>query len=274
MILRGPGVKTEHYDHRDLAVYHEIGHKGELMLPGYKYMETSTELYEVFGGEIDWLYDMQGIFSFTNELFTSSDFFHRKSEGSFFGKPEDQRQFEKYLLLSDGVVPWHEVDHPQFGKIEVGGAKKNWVRQPPSFMLEEECHRNMAFTLYHADEMPQVAIDSVKVKPLDGKLFEVTATIVNRKLTPTRAAVDVKNKLTPPDRVTLEGKGAKVIAGLEADNLLFDNPHEQKREPATMRLDTIPGMKAVYVRWLVEGAGPYTVTVATTKGGTAKRVTD
>ncbi len=136
MILRGPGVKTEHYDGRDLAVYNELGHKGEMMLPGYKYMETSTELYEVFGGELDWLHNMQGIFAFTNELFTSSDLFHRKSEGGFFGKAEDLRQFDKYLLLSEGTVPWHEVDHPQFGKIEVGGAKKSWVRQPPSFMLE------------------------------------------------------------------------------------------------------------------------------------------
>jgi hypothetical protein len=268
--LRGPGVKSEHYDQRDLGVYNEIGRKGELMLPGYKYMETSTELYEVFGGEFDWLYNMQGIFAFTNELFTSADLFHRKSEGGSFGKPEDLRQFDKYLLLSDGVVPWHEVDHPQFGKIEVGGTKKSWVRQPPSFMLEEECHRNMAFTLYHADEMPQVAIDSIGVKPREGNLFEVTATIVNRKLTPTRAAVDVKNKLTPPDRAMLTGKDARVIASLVADNLLFENPREQKREPADVRVDTIPGMKAVYVRWLVEGPGPYTVTVKTTKGGTVR----
>ena len=62
------------------------------------------------------------------------------------------------MLLGDGFVPWHEVDHPQYGKIEVGGFKKNWVRQPPSFLLEEECHRNMAFTLYHADQMPLVKI--------------------------------------------------------------------------------------------------------------------
>ena len=65
-----------------------------------------------------------------------------------------------------------------------------------------------------------------------------------------------------------------MIAGLEADNLLFEHPHEQKREPAAMRLDTIPGMKAVYVRWLVEGAGPYTVTIQSTKGGTAQRTSN
>jgi murein tripeptide amidase MpaA len=271
MILRGPGVKAEHYDQADLAVYNEFGRKGELLLPGYKYMEASTELYELFGGEFDWLYNMQGVFAFTNELFTPFNFFRHKAEGVGFGKPEEQRQFEKYLLLSDGVVPWHAVDHPQYGKIEVGGLKKNWLRQPPSFLLEEECHRNMAFTLFHADQMPQVAVDSIVVKPLTDNLFEVTATIVNRKLTPTRSAVDVKNKLSPPDRISLEGQGVQVVAGLVADNLLFENPREQKRSPATLRVDTIPGMKPVYVRWVVSGRGPYTVRAQTAKGGAAER---
>ena len=33
-------------------------------------------------------------------------------------------------------------------------------------------------------------------------------------------------------------------------------------------------MKAVYARWLVEGAGPYTVTVQSTKGGSATRTSE
>ena len=33
----------------------------------------------------------------------------------------------------------------------------------------------------------------------------------------------------------------------------------------------VPGMGAVYVRWLVEGAGPYQVRVVSPKGGTASR---
>ena len=41
---------------------------------------------------------------------------------------EDEAAFLKYVLLNDGVVKWHEFDHPQFGKIELGGTKKNWGR--------------------------------------------------------------------------------------------------------------------------------------------------
>jgi len=57
------------------------------------------------------------------------------------------------VLLGDGFVPWQEYDHPTYGKIEIGGRKKEWGRIPPSFLLEEELHRNMAFALYHAGMM-------------------------------------------------------------------------------------------------------------------------
>ena len=45
---------------------------------------------------------------------------------------------------------------------------------------------------------------------------------------------------------------------------------EQKRQPEKMRIDTIPGMGAVHVRWLVRGEGPYTVSVRSVKGGSAR----
>ncbi len=271
MILRGPGVKEDRFEGEDLAVYDEIGRRGEQILPGYKYMNVAEDLYVVYGGEIDWLHQMQGVFTFTNELFTPFNFFRKQSDEGFFGRQEDQKAFEKYVLLGDGAVRWHEVDHPTYGKIEVGGLKKNWVRQPPSFLLEEECHRNMAFTLYHADQLPRVKVQSVEVKSLGAGLSEVTATVTNERLQPTHSAGDVKNKITPPDIVSIEGKDLKVIAGMQSEEKFFERPKEQKRDPAKMKIDSIPGMKAVYIRWIVEGAGPYTVTVKSVKGGIAEK---
>ena len=273
IIFRGPGEKGVHWDGGDVAVYDAIGKTGESMLPGYRYTDIANGLYQVYGGSVDWLYSMQGIYAFTNELFTPFNFFRQKSgeksDDGFFGSEAIQARFNKYLLFGEGLVPWHEVNHPQFGKIEVGGFKKTWLRQPPSFLLEEECHRNMAFTLYHADQMPQVAIDSIEVEPLGAGLAQVTATVANKKLTPTRAAVDVKNRITPPDRVSIAGENVKIIAALTADGPRFDKPSEQKHKPAEVRIPTIHGMQAVYVRWIIEGAGPYQVSVRSAKGGVA-----
>lgn len=117
--------------------------------------------------------------------------------------------------------------------------------------------------------MPQVAVDSISAQPLDGGLTQVTAVIVNRKLTPTRAAVDVKNKISPSDRIRISGDNLKVIAGLSSGHPRFDKPLEQKRKPEELRIPTIGGMKAVYVRWIVAGAGPYQVTIRSAKGGVA-----
>ncbi|MCH8045338.1 MAG: peptidase M14 [Planctomycetes bacterium] len=267
MILYGPGVKGEKNQPADQAVYDAIAAKGEMMLPGYRKLNIANDLYEVYGGELDWLHGMQGVFGFTNELFTGFNFFRKGSPSR-----EDQRRFNRYLLLGEGLVEWHEVEHPQYGKIEVGGLKKNWLRQPPSFLLEEECHRNMAFTLYHADQMPQVAVSDVQVKQLGGGLHEVTATVVNHKLTPTHSAHDVMHKITRPDLVSIAGKDLKVITALVSDDPLLRRAGEQKRNPGVVRLKTVRGMRAVYVRWLVKGAGPYTVTVNSVKGGVGSRI--
>ncbi len=272
MILRGPGDnKDRSYDAADISVYDQIAKKGEMMLPGYRYLVIGTQLYEVYGGLIDWFYAMQGIYTYTNELFTPFNYFRQASTEGFFGASEERHRFNKYLLFEDGFVPWKEVDHPTFGKIEVGGFKKNWTRQPPSFLLEEECHRNMAFTLYHADQMPMVKVQSITSKPLAGGLIEVTAAIQNTRITPTHASVDVKNRITPEDVVTLSAANVKIIVGMKSTDRFFNRFEEQKREPQAVKLRNIGGNDVVYVRWLVQGAGPYAVKVVSIKGGTDEK---
>lgn len=274
MILRPPGGVEETLQGEDIKVYDALGKRGEEILPGYRYMITGKDLYEVFGGSIDWMFQMRGAYTFTNELFTPFNYFRKSGHDGFFGSDEVRANFDKYLLLGEATVKWHEVDHPQYGKVEVGGMKKSWMRQPPSFLLEEECHRNMAFTLFHADQMALVNVQDVETKELGDSLFEVTAIIENPKLCPTHSAHDVKSKITPPDEVSLTGDKVNVLTALVSSERFFREPREQKREPATVKLDSIGGHSVTYVRWLVEGAGPYEVKVKTVKGGMANKASD
>lgn len=264
MILRGPGDDGDRYNSRDVAVYDAIAAKGEQMLPDYEYLVCSTGLYNVRGGEFDWFFSMRGIFSFTNELFAPENYFRRQPKD----RRESERKFNELLLLGQGTIAWHEVDHPQYGRIEVGGKRKQWGRQPPSFLLEEECHRNMAFTLYHAEQMPQVAIESVDIEQLDNDLAQVTATIINKKLIPTHADADLRHDITPPDVASIRGRKLEVITALRSSEHFFQDAEEQEHEPSEVRVPNIPGMEAVYVRWLVKGSGPYTVKIRSVKGGT------
>ncbi len=268
MILRGPGVKEDAYERADVGVFDVLGKKGEKILPNYGYKTIVTDLYTTYGNELDWLYFCRGIIGFTNEMFSPANYFQRESAG-FFGNPEDKHAFDKYLLLGQGIVPWREVDHPQYGKVEVGGFRKEWTRQPPSFLLEEECHRNMAFVLYHASELPSVEVGEITTRSLGGDLHEVTAVLLNPKVTPTRTAWDAKHNLTPPDIASLRGKKLKVLSALTADEPFFRKPEEQTYEPARLRLAPIRRGSPRYCRWLVSGSGRGTISVESIKGGRA-----
>ncbi len=271
MILRGPGNEADKtYSENDQRVYDNIGKRGEQMLPGYNYYVLWRDLYSVYGGELDWLYGTQGIFTFSNELWSSFDYFREKDEaGGWFGQQKNLYKFDELLLFGEGVVPWTKIDHPQFGEIEIGGVKKSWTRTAPSFLLEDMCHRNMAFTLFHAYHLPQVEIDSIKVTSIGNGLSQIDVTLVNNRMIPTRSDHEIKNKFTRPDWLILED--ADVITGFIVTDPLMDETIEQKYKPERINIDSVPPMNTVHVRWIVAGTPRGDVIYNSVKGGTTSR---
>ncbi|MGK2862579.1 MAG: M14 family metallopeptidase [Chitinophagaceae bacterium] len=265
MILRGPGAQEDSitYHAADVQVYNAIGKKGEEIIPGYKYLVVYKDLYSVFGGELDWFYGGRGIYTFTNELWTP--YLMYNTDATRNANDNTSFQFDRYLLFKEAFVEWHEYDHPQFGKIEIGGFKKNFSRMHPGFLLESDAHRNMAFTIYHAFHTPNPEIDTIIEKQLGDGLKEVTVVIGNKRLMPTHSSQDIKYKIERPDYVTLSG--AKVIAGMTVDNRNSAATVEQKNNPQTIELDNIPGLGYVTVRWIIQGNSKYTITVDSRKGG-------
>ncbi|MEO0471051.1 MAG: M14 family metallopeptidase [Bacteroidota bacterium] len=276
MILRGPGAKEDIglYNRSDLQVYDQIAKRGEEMLPGYDYLTIYKDLYSVYGGELDWFYGSLGIFTYSNELWTSYLMFNKDYDGKFAEAGKDRYKFDKYLLFEESFVPWQSYQHPSYGRIEIGGFKKSTGRLEPTFMLENDAHRNMAFTLYHADQMPLLEVQDIEVVELDKKLKQVTAVIVNKRLIPTHSAHDVKNHITRPDHISLlTPEDTDLIAGMVVQNADLGLAIEQKHQPARLKVDNIPGMGTVTVRWIVEGEGPFVIEVNSVKGGTASRST-
>ncbi len=266
MLLRGPGVPQDEYRPQDVAVYDQLGRTGEQILPGYRYLIVWKDLYTVWGGELDWFYGARGVLTFSNELFTPFLYFNRVQGDGRPGGQEESSLFDRLLLLGEAFVPWEKVQHPQYGEIEVGGFKKNFGRVEPGFLIQSDAHRNMMFTLYQTSEMPLVEVDSIETRSMGNGLTEVTAIVLNRKLAPTHTQQDVENKISRPDHVTLSG--GQVIAAFRVTNTLQNFTEEQKLDPTTIKLDNIPGGGTpVTVRWIVEGSGPFTVTVDSPKGG-------
>lgn len=265
MILRGPGDPTdqETYNPADIRVYDAIAKKGEELIPGYNYLVVHKDLYPAYGGELDWFYGGRGVYTYSNELWTPYLFFQKTASRG--AQDPSSFQFDRWLLFQDAFVDWHEFDHPQYGKIEIGGFRKNFGRAHPGFLLESDAHRNMSFTIYHAYHTPKLVIDSVEEKNLGGGLRELTVTVSNLRLMPTHSSHDLKFRIERPDWISITGP--KVLAGMIVENADLNITREQKNNPRTLEVENIPGLGQVKLRWIVEGNNKYKITVDSRKGG-------
>lgn len=259
MILRGPGAahRTAQYPREDLRVYDQLGREGENFLPYYRYLIIHADLYNVHGGEATWASEGLGVIAFTNELWTPGKYFQRAVD-----RPTDQQMwmFRDKLQFGMTFKDYTELEHPQHGTVLVGGLNKWSSRITPTFMLEEEAHRNFAFTVYHAGEMPKLSFDRTEAKRLSGDLWQVTVEIRNEKIIPTRTARMRTAGIGRADLLTLEG--AEVIASGSVGSWSDHDIRETRFEPARVRLDAgVPGRGAVIHRFFVRGTDASEVTV-------------
>ena len=278
MILRGPGAAWQgRYPQSDIRVYDELGEFGERMLPYYDYLVIWQGLYTVHGGSIDWTNDGLGIVSFSNELWNG---------GQYFNSPllqeqqQDPRQpisgqrsrffFDDFLEFGDEFVDWAPFDHPQFGPVELGGWKKLSGRVNPRFMSMELFHRNMAFTLYHADMMPLMSMGETSVERVDGDVYRVRIDITNERLIPTITARARENNVVRPDLITVDGDVEIIAVGWVADK---NRPGptqliDQEELDRIMVRSGHAGRTTKTIEYLVRGRGDMTVTYSALKGGT------
>jgi hypothetical protein len=258
-----------------------MGRNGERILPFYCYIVIWSGLYTVHGGFTDWTNDGLGIVSFSNELWNGGQYFtspelreQQRNPESPIGSRVSSYFFDDYLEFGDQYVEWKEFDHPQFGKVEIGGWKKTQGRVPPRFMNEELCHRNMAFTLYQADQMPQIRVGAATVEPLGETLYRIRVEIENPKLVPTITARAARNHVVRPDILELKGKSAEVVSvGWVKDRfrpgatLLID----QKDLKRILVRNGHPGRTTRVIEYILRGSGDVEVAYSSAKGGSARK---
>jgi hypothetical protein len=253
MILRGPGASylNDIYPRADIEVYDKIGRAGEEMLPFYRYMIIYADLYTVHGGFINWLAEGLGIVSFTNELWSDRRIMQNDQRRL---DEEAEMRWQDRVLFGQTFTDYTEFDHPTLGRVLIGGGTKYSGRNPPPFMLEEECHRNFAFSMFHATHMPKIAFKWVEVAPLGAGVWQITVEIENEKIIPTRTAIAARNRIGLPDRLRLRGEGMAVaVSGTLSDR--FDttiDPVEHRKDVLFVE-SGIPGEALGTFRFVVTG---------------------
>ena len=271
MILRPPGQESGRVHPSDEQLASFIGGRGEAMLPGYDSFILWKDLYTVWGGEFEWFYGALGVVSFTNELWTQKNLYRRDPDEDREESARERAAFVRYLLQDQGLTPWKEFDHPDLGPVEVGGTGKEFGRVPPSFLIEEELHRNMAFTIYHAECMPLLRFGDAEIERLSGGLSRVRIAVENHGIIPSRIGHDVENQITARDVVAFSGGGLRVVASGLVRDPRRDTVDWQEIRPERLLVDSFGGLDRTFVDFLVTGSGTATVDVTSQKGGTIRR---
>ena len=182
-ILRPFGTRDDkEMEADDLRVYEEIGERGTA-LTGYPcvsvYHHFKYHPKEVITGVFDdWIYDHKGIFSFTVELWdlpTAAGVTWKNEQKKFiewFRKHpvEDDHTILEFVQrhAPDALVEWYRFEHPQLGRVELGGwnAMTSW-RNPPPQLLEAEIAPQADFAISFASLAPRIMWRAVEVSRLD-----------------------------------------------------------------------------------------------------------
>ncbi len=251
MILRGPGHPSRdgEYSAGDRSVYERIQEAGEEMLPFYKAMVIHSDLYPVRGGFVNWTAEGLGIVSLTNELWSDKRILQSGSD------PDDaaRMRWSDRMLLGQTFSDWKEVPHPEFGTVLVGGGDKWSSRIPPPFMLEEECHRNFAFTMFHAAHMPLVRFAQSTAKPLPGGLWQIDVELANDRLIPSRTARAAQRRIGLADSLTCTGEGVEVVASGRIDDVVDRTIDPVRHQPWRLWLESgVPSLSSAAYRFIVK----------------------
>ena len=193
---------------------------------GFRYDPKET----LHGGGHDWLYDHVGVFAWTTEFWAPpreagiEDY--RPIDWLQDHPPEDDLALIRWSDETWGgraYADWYEFDHPELGRVELGGwdVIHYWFNVPFE-RLEGEVAPHSDLALFHLLVSPRLESHSLEVESLGDGVHRIRWVVKNTGWLPTNVtqrAVERKVvrplelELTLPEGATLTTGEAKVEAG-------------------------------------------------------------
>ena len=272
VILRSYSTKSdEDMEADDLWVLKKIGAVGT-QLTGYRSVSTYHDFRyhpkEVTTGAFDdWIYDHLGIFAFTIELWdlpTEAGIKDRKFIDWFRDHPhEEDLQIIKWIDENhpDAYVNWYPFEHPQLGKLELGGWNElySWRNPPPGFMGAEAA-RNIPFALALGDMLPKLTIHTLQVTSLGNHDYRINLVIENTGFLPTYTSKQgQKRKAVRPVRCELElPEAVSLVNGRRRVEIGHLEGRSNKLDAAALWASS-PTDNRARVEWVIHTAEPATL---------------
>jgi murein tripeptide amidase MpaA len=191
VILRPLSTQADDEMHaEDLWLYKLFGKKST-ELTGYPNISIFHDFKyhpkQVITGAFDWLYEHQGAFFWTVEIWApvkeagveSYHFIDWYREHP----PEDDLKLIAWSdreLGGDGYVTWYPFDHPQLGPVELGGWNKlATFRNPPAKYIEREVKRFPDWIVWQALTLPKLELLQATAEFLGGDTWRVRIAVQN-----------------------------------------------------------------------------------------------
>lgn len=251
---------------QDLRTYKQLGEKGK-EITGYPAVSVFHEFkYDpkdyIKGTFDDWMYEYMGVYGWTTEIWSvqqQAGIKDYKFLEWFREHPiEDDKAILKWndeVLDGKGIIDWYEFEHPQLGKVELGGWHffETW-RNPPYQLLEKEVAPLADFAIYSCLVSPKLEWHSVEVNST-GKVHHIRAVVQNVGWLPTNVTQKaLEMKVVLPLELNIElPKGAKLISGEEKK--MLGQLEGRDAKPAMMLFGGDATTDRAKVEWVIEAEG-------------------
>jgi murein tripeptide amidase MpaA len=193
--LRPPMNEEEDVPGRDLRVFEEIGARAEA-LTGYtpmSYHDLKHEPGHVRGGQINWFYHEIGVFAWITEFWNPLRAIGTKpyhpSRWLVDHSPEEALRLIRWSneeLGGNGFVDWYPFEHPQLGRVELGGWDFiNYWYNPPFPRIEGEVAPHTEWIVFQALASPRLRIRSFTSEQVSAGVYRIQLVVGNTGWLPT-----------------------------------------------------------------------------------------
>ncbi|MDZ4753647.1 MAG: M14 family zinc carboxypeptidase [Phycisphaerae bacterium] len=157
-----------------------------------------------------------------------------------------------------GFIPWHEVAHPLFGTVEVGGFDPLFRLNPPAAELPEIAKKQTAFLHAFIDLLPVLDVSTPVVTKLSDGVYRIESSVMNAGRLPTASQMGVTTEARAAVIVRLSAPLERIVSG------------ERVR-----RIYALESGERVELAWVVQapsGSEPIELTIGNSEFGTRRFV--
>jgi hypothetical protein len=237
----------------DLKIYTAFSEKYKEYLKGKKFTGKRLEPARDKDGSFElWAYYHLGLPSFSMDFWglpepPKADTAQKKSQNAEpaarSAEPQKDPVMTAFIAYNDkelggkGFVPWTEVQHPAFGKVEVGGVVPFADLVPKAEIIDSLVEVQVPWIFELVKEIPRLEISDQKIEPQGAGIYRVSIWVRNTRTFPFPIAMGTRNKVPPPAIVQVRGKDISFVSGRERTPLEGLGGFEQRKLTWLIRAD-------------------------------------